>query len=392
MSKSSIHISNSSASALLHNERVFDVDYAIDDKARNDVYQYHQIQDLVLEAKADYSFHQKNNRSMNKSAKLIKEAIVNLNEHHTIDDVKELCKQIKKEFGYEPMHIAIHRDEGYIDKNTKEKHYNYHAHIMLLNYSFDTHRTIRPTKTTLAKLQDLTASSLKMERGVDKRISKKVRLDTHQYKRAKEEEAQKLNYNFKKYQKDITSLNNLTSMQKRELHQLNSQVKNDTASILELNKKLETLSATNDTLKKENSLYKQNMSDLRAKSMSYVEALNKIYIDANTTDDVVNYVKKLKQIKKQYETTFKKIAPHAKNEEQVLEYVKNLKEPKKEEKKVFYMNLEPEPKQEKNSYHEQMMQNMRKMQESEIDLNDLQKSIDEDKKKSQSLDRGRGGR
>ena len=59
MSKSSIHISNSSASALLHNERVFDVDYAIDDKARNDVYQYHQIQDLVLEAKADYSFHQK---------------------------------------------------------------------------------------------------------------------------------------------------------------------------------------------------------------------------------------------------------------------------------------------------------------------------------------------
>ena len=256
MANSSIHIGNSSASALLHNTRVFKVEYAIDKKEKNDNFQYHQIQVLVQTAKDDYKKNQKHNRSMNKNAKLTKEAIVNLNEHHTLDDLKKLCSVLKKEFGYEPMHISIHRDEGHIDVETKEKKYNYHAHIMLLNYDFEKHRTIRPTKTTLSKIQTVTAECLNMTRGVDKRISKKVRLNTFEYKRLKEEESKKIQgikqefkYNFKELQKKITSLEDLTNEQKKELHQLNSKVKNSKATISELENKVKEIKK--DLIKKE---------------------------------------------------------------------------------------------------------------------------------------------
>lgn len=309
MSISSIHIETSSAGALIHNERIFSPDYLItNDKNVNDKKHYDNVHISELEklAKIDYQKHSTNNRKLPKTATLIKEAVINLEAHHNLKDLEKVKDTLEKEYGYKITDISIHRDEGYIftenknyimgrnqyknldetphiaelDKDNKfyewtlqnnnwikgdeikdyKINHNYHAHIVMLNYDFSKHRTIRNNLKDLSKMQTLVARDLSMERGkcsstveaqrigVEVEQSRK-RLNIKEYKVQKrkenelKKEVQELKkeiYNFKEMQKTITSLE-LTSDEKKELHRLNSQVKNQNATIEDLNKKIEEL-------------------------------------------------------------------------------------------------------------------------------------------------------
>lgn len=310
MATSSIHIETSSAGALIHNERVFSPDYLITNNKNINEYKSYtnlHISDLEKRAKEDYQKHSINNRKLPKNATLIKEAILNLNENHTLQDLEKVKNTLEKEYGYKISNMSIHKDEGYIYTDTKNytmgrnqfknleetphiaeldlkdnkfyewnfnnnkwvkgneiKDYkiekNYHAHIVMLNYDFTKHRTIRNNLKDLSKMQTLVARDLDMERGkcssiveaqrigVEVQQSRK-RLNIKEYKvqKRKENELKKENeelkkeiYNFREMQKTITSLE-LTSDEKKELHRLNSQVKNQVATIEDLNKKIEEL-------------------------------------------------------------------------------------------------------------------------------------------------------
>ena len=253
MAISSINIQPSSGNAIIHNERIFDVAYAL---KNDDVNEYHRIASISETRKAiyeDYKLH--HGRKLNTKATPIREAVVNLNENHTMEDLKKLSEMLDKDYQMKVLHIAIHRDEGHIDKTGEEK-INYHAHIVFSNYDFDKHITIKRDKDVMRKLQTDVANCLGMERGEEN--SQKVRLDHRQYKRAMQEVEEKtkelqrelkevkqenieLKYSFKEMQKTITSLENLTVEQKRELHSLNSKVKNEKAEYEELLKKLDDL-------------------------------------------------------------------------------------------------------------------------------------------------------
>ena len=134
----------------------------------------------------------------------------------------------------------------------------------MFNLNVETGKTVKFGKnyrSELSKLQTFVADTLKMQRGKvsvkehAKEINVKVekatrRLDTHDYKRAMKikEQEQKLviasaKYNFREFQKKITALENLTNEQKRELHQLNSKVKNKNAEVQELNEQIAELEA-----------------------------------------------------------------------------------------------------------------------------------------------------
>ncbi len=310
MATSSIHIETSSAGALIHNERIFSPDYLIsNDKNINEYKSYTDlhISELEIKAKEDYQKHSINNRKLPKTATLIKEAILNLNENHTLQDLEKVKNTLEKEYGYKISNISIHRDEGYIYTDTKNytmgknqfknleetphiaeldlkdnkfyewnlsnnkwvkgdeiKDYkiekNYHAHIVMLNYDFSKHRTIRNNLKDLSKMQTLVAKNLGMERGkcsstveaqrigVEVEQSRK-RLNIKEYKVQKRKENELLKevkelkqelYNFKDMQKSITALE-LTSDEKKELHSLNSQVKNQAATIEELQEKINSL-------------------------------------------------------------------------------------------------------------------------------------------------------
>ena len=286
MAISSINIQPSSGNAIIHNERIFDVAYAL---KNDDVNEYHRIASISETRKAiyeDYKLH--HGRKLNTKATPIREAVVNLNENHTMEDLKKLSEMLDKDYQMKVLHIAIHRDEGHIDKTGEEK-INYHAHIVFSNYDFDKHITIKRDKDVMRKLQTDVANCLGMERGEEN--SQKVRLDHRQYKRAMQEVEEKtkelqrelkevkqenteLKYSFKEMQKTITSLENLTAEQKRELHSLNSKVKNEKAEYEELLKKLDDLKQdkapkTNESIlndksipEKEKEVLKQFTSDL----------------------------------------------------------------------------------------------------------------------------------
>ena len=134
----------------------------------------------------------KKNHSRGKAPELndsLWEAVVNLEEHHTMNDVKKVADFIHKKYHLTPTAIAIHRDEGYKDKATGEVKYNYHAHVMF--YTVDNGKSQMRTigKKALSEMQTEVANLLHMERGQVN--SKTVRLNHRQYREKAKELAQK---------------------------------------------------------------------------------------------------------------------------------------------------------------------------------------------------------
>ena len=128
----------------------------------------------------------------------LQEIVINLKADSKIDDLITISNYIKREYGYIPLEIAIHNDEGYVDKEGKP-HYNYHAHIdfctlqdgiqwcQMEHYcdkveytKKDGTRSWRFVSNKDSKLQDFIAETLGMERG--QKGSKAKRLEHEQYR------------------------------------------------------------------------------------------------------------------------------------------------------------------------------------------------------------------
>lgn len=127
------------------------------------------------------------------------EAIVNLDEKHTLADVKKVADFIQQKYHLQPCSIALHHDEGYKDKDGTVK-YNHHAHLCFLTmeHGISTMRKIRSKE--LRQMQSEVAELLGMERG--KENSKATRLDHKQYR----EKARELEEKDALYEKELYSL------------------------------------------------------------------------------------------------------------------------------------------------------------------------------------------
>lgn len=112
-------------------------------------------------------------------------AVINLKESSTIDDVKKVKNYLEKETGFKCYQYALHADEGYIDDDGVIQ-INYHAHLEFVTLDLATGINLQ-RKLTPAKLRELqtgVAAVLQMERGEDKRISGRQRIEPRQYARA----------------------------------------------------------------------------------------------------------------------------------------------------------------------------------------------------------------
>ena len=65
--------------------------------------------------------------------------------------------------GHKVLHMTIHLDEGYLDKDGKP-HYNPHAHVIVSRMN-EKNRVIQLKRKQLGEVQDLTAEILQMDRG-----------------------------------------------------------------------------------------------------------------------------------------------------------------------------------------------------------------------------------
>jgi hypothetical protein len=147
----------------------------------------------------------------------VQEAVLNLENFHTVANVEKVFIELKKEFGgFEIFDIAIHRNEGYFynfkedleyrpnrdiffnaqDKNFYldsklknkadlsqfEKRYNFHAHVLFSKFDMTTGKNPRLKKSDMSKIQTISANALGMQRG--ELFSKAKRMSHWQLKKA----------------------------------------------------------------------------------------------------------------------------------------------------------------------------------------------------------------
>ncbi|WNI37071.1 hypothetical protein [Chryseobacterium sp. SG20098] len=114
----------------------------------------------------------------------IREAVVVIKENTTMQDLHNLSKRLEKELRIRIFQIAIHKDEGHYDKDSKEWKPNYHAHLVADWQDLETGKTLKHQSFHYSKMQDITAECLEMERGVS---GSKGRLEAIEFKIQKKE-------------------------------------------------------------------------------------------------------------------------------------------------------------------------------------------------------------
>mgnify|MGYP006896872276 CR=1 FL=1 len=219
-----------------HNTRSVDVEYSLHHAdpeltSKNENWIDCSIHDKLKEVE-DFA-KQKGGRKLRSDAKPIKEAIVVIEDHHDIDDLKKLANDLNTEHKIDVFQIHIHKDEGvWQDENGKtqirrkdhkwvdnagtevskpdEKSNlkwkpNLHAHVLfacqhkedkIIERKYKKNKKTPPvmrkynlkgtafTKFDLdySKMQTTTAISLGMERGTSKEITKREHLTPYEYK------------------------------------------------------------------------------------------------------------------------------------------------------------------------------------------------------------------
>ena len=184
-----------------HNFRITKPNYLLPNDlvvAKNHTVLFHNFDDIFNEQIKIWKEKNKKGGRPPQKANCVQEIVINIKPDTKLDDLQIIANYIKKEYGYTPLEIAIHNDEGYVDKEGKP-HFNHHAHIdfctlqdgcqmaRMEKYCDKVEYTKKDgTKSWKfqsnkdSKLQDFIAETLGMERG--QKGSKAKRLEHEQYR------------------------------------------------------------------------------------------------------------------------------------------------------------------------------------------------------------------
>lgn len=181
MSKSSINFKPVKSNSEHHNFRQGPLDYVMEDLSGNNrFWSIDSINDRTEEIKKHCK--EVSGRKLQKNANPIKEAVVNIQPHHTIENLKSLANELEKQFGIQCFQIHIHRDEG-----QSRDDINHHAH-MVFDWQDKSKGTVfNLNQLKMSQIQTLVAKTLGMERGELKTNSNRERLEPIEYKRQQEE-------------------------------------------------------------------------------------------------------------------------------------------------------------------------------------------------------------
>lgn len=164
----------------------------VENYSKKDVYDYFKLRQV--EINQDYKNHS-NNRNLKKDTKLYQEGVISFGreqfeqctQSEILEYITKFCNDFEKTYGANVIMSSLHLDEGHKDEEEKLLH-NYHAHILIENYSFETHKTCLQ-KLDYRKLQTQLAENFKplgFVRGEEN--SKAVRLEHKEYRAQKEKE------------------------------------------------------------------------------------------------------------------------------------------------------------------------------------------------------------
>ena len=186
--KTSINFKAAKSDSEIHNFRKKSFDYIRKDLThKNEYWMEQKIADRIQ--KIESYCKEKSGRKLQKNAMPIREAVVVIKENTTMQDLHNLSKRLEEELNIRIFQIAIHKDEGHYDKDTKEWKPNYHAHLVADWQDLQTGKTLKHQSFHYSKMQDLAAECLEMERGVSGSLA---RLEAVEFKIKKKEEDLKI--------------------------------------------------------------------------------------------------------------------------------------------------------------------------------------------------------
>lgn len=192
---SSINFKKSNAIQTRHNDRDLPPNYLISDTGC-EVNRTHKealkLRNEIIENAINAYNKNKSPKAPNFKAKSYEwSAVVNIKPDTTMQDLERLAKHFETKYGFQCYQIAIHRDEGYID-DKGEKVINHHAHLEFITLDKQTGKNMYRRELInpkiLRQIQTEVAEILEMERGQDKRISKRERVEPRKYAQMKEQE------------------------------------------------------------------------------------------------------------------------------------------------------------------------------------------------------------
>ena len=186
--KTSINFKAAKSDSEIHNFRKKSFDYIRKDLThKNEYWMEQKIADQIQ--KIESYCKEKSGRKLQKNAMPVREAVVVIKENTTMQDLHNLSKRLEEELKIRIFQIAIHKDEGHFDKETKEWKPNYHAHLVADWQDLETGKTLKHQSYHYSKMQDLAAECLEMERGISGSLT---RLEAVEFKIKKKEEDLKI--------------------------------------------------------------------------------------------------------------------------------------------------------------------------------------------------------
>lgn len=209
---SSINFKKSIAINTAHNDRTLAPNYLISDsgcECNHTAKQALKLKKQIIEnAKEVYKTNCKARNKAFQATSYEWSAVCNIKPETTMADLERLAEHFEQKYGFQCYQIAIHRDEGHFDDDNN-KVINHHAHLEFITLDKNTGKSMfraelqRPK--ALREIQDEVAEILGMERGQDKRISKRERIEPRKYAQMKEQERK----NTKKLKQDIKTKDNV---------------------------------------------------------------------------------------------------------------------------------------------------------------------------------------
>ena len=146
---------------------------------------------IIAEAKEAYEKNKKPKAPSFKAKSYEWSLVVNLKPESTMQDLEKLAQHFSDKYGFQCYQIAIHRDEGHINEQG-EKVINHHAHMEFITLDKQTgknnYNREKISPKVLREMQTEVAEILQMERGQDKRLSGRQRIEPRKYAQMKEAE------------------------------------------------------------------------------------------------------------------------------------------------------------------------------------------------------------
>ncbi len=295
--KTSINFKAVKSDSEIHNFRKKSFDYIRKDLThKNEYWMEQKIADRLLKIEAFCK--EKSGRKLQKNAMPVREAVVVIKENTTMQDLHNLSKRLEEELKVRVFQIAIHKDEGHYDKDSKEWKPNYHAHLVADWQDLQTGKTLKHQSFHYSKMQDLAAECLEMERGVSGSLA---RLEAVEFKIKKKEEdlkileerysqlQQELEYKkaedlivkksdflgFQKIKKDKTIENYKKAIKTNNIQLLKNktELESKEKQIAELNTKIESLKKEVFFFKSKNSTLLTNEKAFAVEKKKYLDSV-----------------------------------------------------------------------------------------------------------------------